>query len=60
MAAIAQRMRGKKLKYGLSTFFSICGEVQYYLKVDSAQLQMNVVHPRKNSKKKKTEAQLIK
>ena len=60
MAAIAQRMRGKKLKYGLSTFFSIRGEVQYYLKVDSAQLQMNVVHPRKNSKKKKTEAQLIK
>ena len=36
MAAIAQRMRGKKLKYGLSTFFSIRGEVQYYLKVDSA------------------------
>ena len=36
MTAIAQRMRGKKLKFSLITFFSIRGEVQCYLKVDCA------------------------
>lgn len=60
MTAIVQRLRGRKQRCSLISFFSICEVVQYYLKVDCAQLQMNVVNARKNTKKKTKEVQLTK